>query len=101
MTLTASDFPTELNASTKVHLGQGLTGILTMVKNDGDAPLYQLKLSNGKVLCVGTVAQVMAHVAHYLAHGTIGPAPRYELEERTTPTPFGDETEMVWVLVDG
>ncbi|MHA6829304.1 hypothetical protein ACQUJV_24265 [Ralstonia pseudosolanacearum] len=99
MTLTISDFPSEPNEEKLVDLGEAVTGVLTLAGNAGDTPIYTLSL-NGEAVFSGTAEQMMAQVAHYRANRTPAPGPRYVLEERVRPTPFGDKTYFEWVLAD-
>lgn len=99
MTLTISDFPSEPNDEKLVDLGEGVTGVLSWAGYAGETPIYTLSV-NGEAIFSGTAEQVMAQVAHYRANRTFRPGPRYVLEERLRPTPFGDDTVSEWVLVD-
>lgn len=99
MTLTVSDFPSNPDESKVVDLGDGVTGTLTLEGYAGDTPIYILSI-NGEAVFSGTAQQVMAQVDYYRAKRRIGPGPRYELQERVRPTPFGDKTDFEWILVD-
>ena len=98
MTLTVSDFPSKPDESRVVDLGDGMTGILTLGGYAGDTPIYTLSI-NGEAVFSGTAEQVMAQLEHYLANRTFARGPRYVLEERVRPTPFGDKPYFEWVLV--
>lgn len=99
MSLTIADFPQAMNESKSVDLGEGVTGTLTLIDYHGDVPIFSLSV-DGEVLFTGTAEQVIAQATHYRKHRAIGPGQRYKLEQHVTPTPFGDRTDSVWVLVD-
>jgi hypothetical protein len=99
MALAIEDLPREVNESKAVDLGDGVMGRVTCVGYNGDVPIYTLSV-DGAVLATGPAEFVIAQAAHYRKHRAIKPGLRYRVEEHVTPTPFGDRTDMVVVLVD-
>ena len=98
--LTIENLPLEEGQSIAVDLGEGIVGTITCVGYQGGTPIYRLSVGSTE-LFIGTAESLLVQVASYRRTGTLQPGlTRYKLEQRVTPTPFGNRTDTEWVVVD-